>query len=546
LTFRPAPPRALPGLFLPAAFVFAVVAFAWWRFSDNTADNDLWGHVLYGQRALTLGHVEKTDPFSWTAAGAPWINHEVLAERTLGWTHHLAGGTGLWLLSIATAVVTLFLTWSEVRRDAKDAGLGLTFAALLAVSTNGIALGFSARPQLATMLALVVLLGQMRLLYAGWRWALLTLPLLVLVWINSHGGVLAGLLLLGLAALITGVQGLVPSGTLARRFFSAPPRTAWLLFATALALSLAAALVTPWGPESLRWLIASVSYTRPEITEWQPTPVDFAHATFWFVAFLSLAAWLLSRRERRAWEAAALTVLLVMAWRHQRHIALFCLANLALTPPHLLDLLQRIRSHAAGLVSAFQASGVRLAATLLLLAAGAGALAASVQAPRRNPWTIEVERDQFPCAALHFLEAHPVAGNLLVFFDWGQQAMWTLPHNPVSFDGRFDTVYSRALIEAHWRFYRGESVDPAVLDLRRADVALLPSGCGGTHRLLTDGWTLVYWDPLACVLVRKPAANPPLARMRLPVRAGAEAVNGREPFPNAPSAWVSGATANSR
>ena len=545
MTSRPAPPRASPRSFLPAAFVFAVVAFAWWRFSDNTADNDLWGHVLYGQRALALGHVEKTDPFSWTAAGAPWINHEVLAERTLGWVHHLAGGTGLWFLSVFTAAVTLLLAWFEVRRDARDPGLGLTFAALLAASTNGIALGFSARPQLATMLALVVLLGQMRLLYAGWRWALLTLPVLVLVWINTHGGVLAGLLLLGLAALVTGVQGLAPEA-LNRRFFAGPPRTAWLLFAAALASSLAAALATPWGPESLRWLVASVSYTRPEITEWRSTPLDFAHATFWFVALLSLAAWLWSRRGRRAWEAAALAVLLAMAWRHQRHVSLFCLANLVLTPPHLLDLLQRVRSHATGLVAAFQGTGLRLAVTLLLLAAGAAALAASMRAPRRDPWTIEVERDQFPCAALHFLQAHPVAGNLLVFFDWGQQAMWTLPRNRVSFDGRFDTVYPRALIEAHWRFYRGESVDPAVLDLRRADVALLPSGGGGAHQLLADGWTLVYWDPLACVVVRAPSASPSLASLHLPVRAGMEAVAGREPFPNAPSAWVSPANARSR
>ena len=545
MTPRPVPPRTLPGLFLPAAFVFAVVAFAWWRFSDNTADNDLWGHVLYGQRALALGHVEKADPFSWTAAGAPWINHEVLAERTLGWVHRLAGGTGLWLLSIGTAVVTLLLAWFEVRRDAKDAGLGLTFAALLAASTNGIALGFSARPQLATMLALVVLLGQIRLLYAGWRWALLTLPLLTLLWINTHGGVLAALLLLGLAAFVTGIQRLAP-GAVTGRVFSAPPPRAWLLFSTALALSLAAALATPWGPASLRWLVDSVSYTRPEITEWQPTPFDFAHAPFWFVALLSLAAWLLSRRGRRGWEAAALAILLAMAWRHQRHSSLFCLANLIFTPPHLLDLLQRLRSHAAGLVSAFQAAGTRRAFALLLLAAGGAALAASVRAPRQNPWAIEVERDQFPCAALHFLEAHPVAGNLLVFFDWGQQAMWTLPRNPVSFDGRFDTVYSRALIGAHWKFYRGEAVDPAVLDLRRADIALLPTNCGGTRRLLADGWTLVYWDPLACVIVRTPADNPSLTGLRLPVRAGAEAVIGREPFPNLPSGWVAQATAHLR
>jgi hypothetical protein len=286
----------------------------------------------------------------------------------------------------------------------------------------------------------------------------------------------------------------------------------------------------------LRWLITSVGYTRPEITEWQATPFDAAHAAFWLVAAVSLVAWLASRRGRSAWEAAALAVLLAMAWRHQRHLPLFCLANLVLTPPHLLDLLQRLRPRIAGLVAAFQAAGVRLAATLLLLAAACAALAASVQPPRQHPWSIEVERDQFPCAALRFLQAHPVEGNLLVFFDWGQQALWALPRNPVSFDGRLDTLYPRAVIAAHWRFYRGETVDPSVLDLRRAEVALLPTGSGGATLLRAAGWTLVYSDPLASVLVRTLPPQPSLAGLKLPVRPGVEAIQGREPFPDVPSA----------
>src|SRR5690242_4869908 len=83
---------------LRAGLGFAVTAFVWWRMSENTADNDLWGHVLYGQRMLHLGGLETTETLSWTAAGQPWINHEVLAEIALGLTHRLAGGTGLWVL----------------------------------------------------------------------------------------------------------------------------------------------------------------------------------------------------------------------------------------------------------------------------------------------------------------------------------------------------------------------------------------------------------------------------------------------------------------
>jgi hypothetical protein len=533
----------LSGGFLPAAFVFAVAAFAWWRFSGNTADNDLWGHVLYGQRMLALGHLEKADPFSWTAPGAPWINHEVLAELTLGWVHRLAGGTGLWLLAMITAIITVALALRTGHNPAREPGLGLVQAALLAASTNGIALGFSARPQLFTLFALVLLLAQMQALDRGRRWPLFTLPLLTVVWINTHGGVLLALLLLLLAAAVTFLCQAFPGFPL-RGFFSTPERNSWRRFNTALLLCGGAALVTPWGVHSVLWLFESIQYTRPEITEWRPTPFDPAHAAFWLVALLSLIAWLATRRERRAWAAASLALLLVMAWRHQRHIPLFCLANLVLTPPHLLDLLRRLQPRAASLVAAFQTAGVRLAAALLLLAAGGAALAASVGSPKQHPWTIEVERDQFPCAALRFLQAHPVEGNLLVFFDWGQQAMWALPRNPVSFDGRLDTIYPRAVIEAHWRFYRGESFDPAALDLRRADVALLPTGSGGVTVLLTAGWTLAYKDPLACVLVRTPAQHPSLAGLVFPVRAGLPAVQGREPFPHEPSARALAPTAH--
>ncbi|MBS0664771.1 MAG: hypothetical protein JSR48_16000 [Verrucomicrobia bacterium] len=531
---------------LPLAFVAAVVAFAWWRFSDNTVDNDLWGHVLYGQRMIALGHVEAVDPFSWTAGGSAWINHEVLAEVVLGAVHQLAGGTGLWLLSVGTAVLTIVLAWREARRECHEPGHGLTFAALFAVSTNGIATGFSARPQLFTMVALVVLLTEMRRLSAGSRSPLIVLPLLCWVWINTHGGVLAGLLLLAVAALVTLGHRLTPHfrflAFFSRRnfdedpYFATPRRGSGPAFLTATVLALLAACITPWGPASLRWLVASVSYLRPEITEWRPTPVDFAYLPFWFTAAASVAAWLWSRRPHRAWEAAALAVLLAMAIRHERHVPLFCLANLVLTPPHLLECLRSLAGSVPDLLERMRSLRTQLTLSVLLGLAAIAAVTASFWAPREEPWTMEVERDQYPCAALNFLGDHPLDGNLLVFFDWGQQAMWELPRNPVSFDGRLDTVYPHDVIEAHWQFYRGDTPDPAVLDLNRADVALLPTNRGGMILLRRLGWTLVYTDPLASILVRRADQYPDLATMTLPIRAGAEAVAGRETFPAEPSA----------
>jgi hypothetical protein len=529
-------PRPRAGL-LTLAFFTAVAAFGWWRFSDNTADNDLWGHVLYGQRMLALGHVERTDPFSWTVPDAPWINHEVLAEVALGAVHRAAGGTGLWVLSWVAALLTLALALRAGRRDACPPGLGLVQATLLAASINGIALGFSVRPQLFTLFALVLWLDQMRALERGARAALVFLPVIALIWINTHGGVLAGLLLLLLATAVTALLAGFPAFAF-RGFFRPAVPGAALRFFGALLLSSAAALVTPWGPESLRWLVASVGFTRPEITEWRPTPLDFPHAAFWIVVGASLVAWSVSRRGRHAWEAAVLAVLLAMAWRHQRHIPLFLLANLILTPVHLFDLLQRADARTATLRATLRSAVGRWAAAGTLMAAAVACVVASFGPPKENPWTIEVERSLFPCAALNFLRDHPIPGNLLVFFDWGQQAMWELPDNRVSFDGRFDTVYPRPVIDAHWKFYRGEQPDPAVLDVRGADVALLPTAAGAGDLLRRQGWTLAYVDPLASVWIRDLAANDALRGLTLPVRVNRIAVTGREDFPEEPSLWA--------
>ncbi|MDB6095362.1 MAG: hypothetical protein JWM32_2924 [Verrucomicrobia bacterium] len=530
MSVRHESPRSLSLTPLSIAFAFAVAGFAWWRFSDNTADNDLWGHVLYGQRMLALGHLERVDPFSWTAGAAPWINHEVLAEIALGWTHRVAGPVGLWVFALVMSAATIACALWEAWREDRRPGSGFVVLGLFAVSTNGIALGFSVRPQLFTMLALVLLLAQMRRLAAERLWPLLTLPPMFLVWINTHGGVLAGLLLLVTAAAASAV----PPGWLKRAAAnrsSTIPRN----FLGAFALCLVASLFTPWGAESLRWLVASVGYARPEITEWRPTPFTPAFATFWLVAALSVASWLLSRRDRRTWEGAILVVLLAMACKHQRHVPLFCLANLVLTAPHLFESLQRLREPSARLLDLFRRSSVRAGCTVLLLSATVAALIASGRPPRERPWEIEVERDQFPCAALGFLKAHPLDGNLLVFFDWGQQAMWELPRNRVSFDGRFDTVYPRALIDAHWKFYRGETIDRSVLDLNRADFALLPTTSGGATQLLSLGWTEIYVDPLATILVRQLSAQSSLRQLVLPIKAGLPAVKGREIFPRTPS-----------
>ncbi len=71
------------------------------------ADRDLWWHVRTGQLILEDGRLPQTDPFSFTAAEAPWTNHEWLSDVVLGGIYTVGGDVGLsvWRILLLFAVV---------------------------------------------------------------------------------------------------------------------------------------------------------------------------------------------------------------------------------------------------------------------------------------------------------------------------------------------------------------------------------------------------------------------------------------------------------
>jgi hypothetical protein len=100
-----------------------VLALALYQFSENTADPDLWAHTLVGEHILLTGKLQNAEPYSWTAPGTPWINHELLAETALGAAHWLAGGTGILLLKMLVGFLDF---WHRLEDWSRRFGLAAT------------------------------------------------------------------------------------------------------------------------------------------------------------------------------------------------------------------------------------------------------------------------------------------------------------------------------------------------------------------------------------------------------------------------------------
>lgn len=516
---------------LVAAAASAAAALLLLHVAPNTSDPDLWGHVAFGLRTLETGTVERAEPFSWTAAGSPWINHELLAELAMAAAHKIAGGRGLLLLKLLAGglAFALALRLGIQGPTHQERLVAWCIGGLAAVE---IGFGFACRPQIFTALALPVLLLLLRLAHERNAWWLLPVPPLFCAWFNTHGGALAGLALLAAAAAATTLT------TTAARFWPrvAVPAARHVVPAlwAALLLSALASLLNPWGPALPAWLVKSVLWTRPEILEWTPTPLGWDHAVFFMLAAGLVAAVAASKLPVRAWELAIAFILAAAAARHVRHTPLFTLAALAVLPPHAHGAILRLRPYAPGLFALAGNRKAMLTAASILLAVSVLALAFTCVKGKDDPLTMEVPADKYPVDALRLMERHGVGGRLLTYFDWGEMCIWELPLCSVSIDGRLDTCYPMNVINAHWNIYMGGiNGRNEQRILNEADLALLPLGLPGVEAIArSPQWRVVFADEVAVLLARGTNVPPVEAPPSRP------AAGRRERFPDNPPAEV--------
>jgi hypothetical protein len=512
----------------PAVTRIALLTVIWilalYQFSETTVDPDLWGHVVFGQQMLKARALERVEAYSWTVNGQPFINHEYGADLILGGTHSLLGGSGLLLLKVAIGLLTFGLALRLGSKGLSWPGSAMVLA-VGAVAVTEISFGFAARPQIFTALGLAIELIILRRIHDGQHLWALALPALFIIWINIHGGVLAGLGLVGLAAGATTLQFLRKRGEIR-------PGTVITLWLATIG-ALVSLRCNPWGPALVRWLVKSVFWFRPEIEEWNPTPFGWDHAALFILIAVSAFAWSASRRPRKFWELAVCGAFAVLALRSVRNTPLFTIIALALVPPHLADGLARFRDHFEGLLERCRCRAFQTSAACLLGITSFAIVIATFTLHKEHPLTMEVPRSRYPTAAVEFIRDYQLHGKMLNFFDWGDMIIFQLPNCAPSIDGRLDACYPRSLIVAHWRLYNGEDVDQSTLPIDQADFALLPSNLAGTV-VLRDrpGWQIVYFDETAALLVRDIRRFPALNDLHLPVQGSREASLGRIPFPN--------------
>lgn len=467
--------------------IAAILLFITTAFNGGIDDPDTWWHLATGKYIVQTRSVPHTDPFSWTVAGKPWVTHEWLAE-VFFYLAYAAGQFWGVLSFLLAAVSLLFLLYWRLLTAAK----GPFFVAALVLLITGEMLYpfLELRPQVFSYVLYVAFLYLLHHYEQG-KNRLFLLPLLMVLWANSHGSFFLGPALL----LLYTCCGLVP---LRHEKLTGQhhDKTALARLFLVLVLCVAAAALNPNGGKLLAYPFSTLGAGEmmDNIQEWLSPNFHHPYNQLFLVYYLGTFLLLLLTPQRiRLFDLALFLLCGAAAFTHARFIAYALVVNGLLWANYCRPALRWKTPLKEAVKYALIPALFALYAVIL-----------SGRTPPQNPVDYRfADPREYPVKALAYLKEHPLKGKMLNYYGWGGYLIWNRPGEKVFIDGRAD-VYLPKVFADYRRITRLAPEAPALLEAYGIDYVLMPAAGALVQALrFSPDWETYYADKTAVILVKK-------------------------------------------
>jgi len=458
-------------------------------------DPDFWWHLRTGQWILENQAIPMTDPFSYTANGSPWIAHEWLSDLFIYSTYRLGGFR---LLTLAFSLIIfgafLFVYLCCVKRSRPYiAGLLLLLGAAASMPLWGI------RPQMISLLFSSVLLFLLdRYQRTKQIRYLVLVPILMLAWVNSHGGYLLGLGILALYILGL-LFDLVEEKIRTKAPVEINQRKQVLFLGGAFLACLAAAFVNPYNVHILIYPFQTLTDSSMQqfIVEWfspdfhQLSMLPFAVMLLFLVLFGLLGSKRVSTPKILLTLAFSIGALISV-----RHIPLFVVVVIPVLAEQISSVVTlQPEEKENSLFYRFripEATSILLAALLVVT---------FIRATEKHQ---KVEETYFPQAAADWVLRSGLHGNLFSSYTWSGYLIWKLyPQQLVYIDGRMD-VYSDDIVMDYQHIYYAYPDWRQLLEQRPTTLVLVEPDSKLASAVNDDAnWEPVYQDSQSVIYSRK-------------------------------------------
>jgi len=501
-TGRIEPPAGKPdGHPISAVIVLGVIAAVFFiQYTLPIRDGDLWWQMAYARDFLDR-HTLVADhgAFSWTEVDARPVYCAWISQLVLYGIHEAAGLPGLFVLRYLAMAVHILLFWLYARKIGLQ-GYGLTWLVCL----MGLLMSVCAslvKPELFSY-ALICLMVYLWFVIktAGepaYRSCYL-FPLIILFWVNAHGGFIFGCLFLFMVGVGETLNALFsPAVAMSRRLLRH-------LLASCL-LSLLAVFATPYGHRYPHALLDGVSDFTPGhyagIHTWGSIFSD-AMSVYHYVDFLIAGCVLLGvllfvrlRRGRFDWALLLVNLLMIVCYLK------FIRSSYLWVPVLCFSTLFLLRDHRSVLDPANPKLG-RVVTVLVVLVA---LLLGGRSYHDRFHRDYEVVypgfglSDYHPVEEADFIDTHLSAYRIGNDYNIGGYLVWRLgPEKKLLIDSR--SFPFRRWLDRYYRFEQGIDVR-GFLDEHRADVWIIWHQFHALNRwfLGSPDWRLVYYGDSAMV-----------------------------------------------
>ncbi len=220
----------------------------------NGLDVDLWARLIMGNHVFHKGLPMYSDVVSYTQTHV-WYDPEWLSSAFIYFIRLKFGVVGLTLTKGFLFFLTLFVVSKAVKVRANGSicpyNIGF-YILLILISLQSSIIVYSLRCQLLTFLLMAIWLYLLEKVRSGNDKLLYFLPFIMLLWLNVHGGCIAGV----------GILFLYGIG----EFLNKKPCKKY--FITLLFVCLVF-LINPWGFDYIKFMIESSYLDRSWISEWQ-------------------------------------------------------------------------------------------------------------------------------------------------------------------------------------------------------------------------------------------------------------------------------------
>ena len=459
-------------------------------------DGDTGYHIRVGEYILENFTVPRQDIFSQIVPPLPWVAHEWLSEVLMAVVHSFAGLTGTVLFFSFLIALTYFLLFISAKSDNSNLVVVVGTVLLVIVSSS---IHWLARPHVFSLVFTVTWYAILNNYQYRGKNHLWLLPLLMLVWVNLHGGFVIGFMILGIY-LFGNLISVVFSADHDRHLCKQKCKKLLLVAAASLGLS----LLNPQGYSIIFFPFDTVSnkFVMNNVLEFL-SPNFHGRLPYKYLLLLAIGVISVSKKRLDVIQFILLLLFVYMSLYSARYIPLFAIIVTPILVKQLNGLIQsdskaaqflQERSRHLELADA-SAKGhiwpIAAVSFVCVLTATDGG-------------QFKFSDSKLPVAAVEFLKKETIKGNMFnndEFGDYLIYAAW--PKYKVFFDGRSDmygekwgTQYLKVVnlrpgweqvIEKHnmtWIFCHAASSLSAIL-------------------LEKNEWQLIYADKLAHIFVKR-------------------------------------------